>query len=205
MMSQTSVFEPLFRNAEPIILNKGDVLHRSTEHCRTMGLVLSGEIRLSRVLSTGKEIFLKNFRQGDLFAELIVFSAENYPGWLIASEPSRVAEVKQSQVLAFLGGSDPLISYLESVSRKMTHLSRSIEVLSLKTVRQKIAFALLNEETGTQGVPMNITRFAGDIYCSREAVSRELSAMEAEGLLKREDGIILLPGDEDKKRLESLI
>jgi len=202
MISREPGFKDLFSQGEPLDLSKGEVLHRSDETCRAMGLVLSGEIRLSRVLSSGKEIFLKNFRVGDLFADLIVFTAEHYPGWLIASEPSRVVEVKRSRVLEFIGGSDALISYLFSVSQKMTHLSRTIEILSLKTVRQKIAFSLLNVKPGNQGMQINVTRFAEDLNCSREAVSRALTAMESEGLLKRKDGFLFI---RDKVMLESLI
>ena len=207
MTPERSVFENLFSGGERIELRKGEILHRSDERCRAMGLVLSGEIRLSRVLSTGKEIFLKDFREGDLFAELIVFTAEYYPGWLIASEPSRVVEVKQADVLEYIGANELLISYLAGISRKMAHLSRSIEILSLKTVRQKIAFSLLNTEENTEkssggGIPVNVTRFASEINCSWEAVSRAFSAMEADGLVKRYLGFVVIP---DKQRLESLI
>jgi CRP-like cAMP-binding protein len=99
------------------------------------------------------------------------------------------------------------ISYLAGISRKMAHLSRSIEILSLKTVRQKIAFSLLNTEENTEkssggGIPVNVTRFASEINCSREAVSRAFTAMEADGLVKRYPGFVVIP---DKQRLESLI
>ncbi len=202
MISREPGFKDLFSHGKQVELRKGEILHRSDETCRSMGLVLSGEIRLSRVLSSGKEISLKNFRVGDLFADLIVFTAEHYPGWLIASEPSRVVEVKRSRVLEFIGGGDALISYLSSVSRKMTHLSRTIEILSLKTVRQKIAFSLLNQESGSRGIPVNVTRFASDLNCSREAVSRAFTAMESEGLLKRKDGFLFI---QDKVMLEGII
>jgi len=190
MIPEPYPFAELFKNGKCIDLEKGEVFHRTDEKCRAMGLVLSGEIRLSRMLSTGKEISLKDFREGDLYAELIVFTGEPYPGWLIASETSRVIEVKQSRVIEFFGGNDRLLSYLTGISKKMAHLSRTIEVLSMKTVRQKIAFALLNKEAGYNGISLNISRFAVGINCSREAVSRELSAMESEGLLKRGPGYL---------------
>jgi len=202
MISREPGFKDLFSRGKQVELRKGEIFHRSDEICRSMGLVISGEIRLSRVLSSGKEIFLKDFRTGDLFADLIVFTAEHYPGWLIASEPSRVVEVKRSRVLEFIGGNDALISYLFSVSQKMTHLSRTIEILSLKTVRQKIAFSLLHQKPGSRGFAVNVTRFASDLNCSREAVSRALTAMDSEGLLKRKDGCLFI---QDKSRLESII
>ncbi len=202
MSLEYRLYGDLFKHGERLDLGKGEVLHRSDENCRAMGMVLTGEIRLSRVLTTGKEIFLKDFRAGDIFAELIVFTEEYYPGWLIASKPSRVVEVKQAHVLEYFGGNDTLVSFLAGISRKMSHLSSTIEVLSLKTVRQKIAFSLLGEYIGDDGFHINVSRFAAGINCSREAVSRELSAMESEGLVGRNRGILVI---RDEKRLESVL
>ena len=202
MKSEGSVFSDLFEKGKQTELDKGDILHRSDEKCRAIGLVLSGELRLSRVLSTGKEIFMKDFRAGDIFAELIVFTAEYYPGWMIASEPSVVVEVEWAQVLQYLGGNENLIPYLAGISRKMAHLSHRIEIASFKTVREKIAFVLLNEKGGKSGIPVNITRLAEEISCSREAVSRAFNSMEAEGLLERTAGKMVVP---NKKGLEDIL
>ena len=202
METERHGYGDLFKHGEQIDLQKGEIFHRSDENCQAMGMVLSGEVRLSRVLSSGKEIFLKDFRVGDLFAEIIVFTAEQYPGWLIASEPSRVIEVKQSHVLNYFGANDILTSYLAGISKKMAHLSRTIEVLSLKTVKQKIAFSLLYENMKNNRIRINVSRFAADINSSREAVSRELTLMESEGLLKRDRGFLII---RDEKRLESII
>jgi CRP-like cAMP-binding protein len=178
----------LFENGTQVELDRGETLHHSDEHCRALGRVVRGELRLSRVLSTGKEIFLRDFKAGDLFAELIVFTGEKYPGWLIASVPSLVTEVKLSQVLAYLEQHDALVSYFTGISEKMAHLSRTIEVLSLKTVRQRIAYTLLYGNLFDRGVSLSLSRLAGYIDCSREAVSRDISTMESEGLLIRVPG-----------------
>ena len=67
-----------------------------------------------------------------------------------------------------------------------------------RSVRQKIAFALLYGDTGFTGDPesgrpaaeMNVTRFASYIGCTREAVSRALSGMETETLMERRNGVL---------------
>ena len=192
----------LFDHGRQIELDKGEILHRSEENCQALGMVLTGEIRLSRVLSTGKEIFLKDFRPGDLFAELIVFTGEQYPGWLAASEPSRIVEVKLSRVLEYLRGNDALVSYFAGISQKMAHLSNTIEVLSLKTVRQRIAHTLLCGKIDDLGVRVGASRLAAYIDCSREAVSRALTVMESDGLLERTPESLVI---RDRKRLENLL
>jgi hypothetical protein len=42
-----------------------------------------GRLRLSRVLSSGKEIVLKEFYPGEMFGELIVFTQGKYPGFAL--------------------------------------------------------------------------------------------------------------------------
>ena len=210
MDSGLIAYGSLFDHGTFIELAKGEVLHRSDEPCQAMGLVLSGEIRLSRMLSTGKELYLKAFRSGDLFAELIIFTGENYPGWLKATELSRIVEVRLPQVLEYLNDRNALVSFFTEIAGKMTHLSHMIEVQSLKTVRQKIAFSLIYGNTGNVKsdssdecrFDINVSRFAEYLDCSREAVSRALSKMESEGMIIRTGGFLSI---KDRTKLDGLL
>ena len=183
--------EALFKQGKYIKLEKGEVLHNSHETCKALGRVEKGKLRFSRILSSGKEIFLKEFQPGEMFAELIVFTGKKYPGWLIASEPTLIVEVKLSHLLEYLTEKEALVSYISGISRKMAHLSNTIEIMSMKTVKQKIAFFLLSNEkteekisTGST-VYINVTHLAGLLGCSREAASRALSEMESEKMIIR--------------------
>lgn len=210
MVNGQNTHGDLFGQGRYINLAKGEVLHHPDEPCRAMGLVISGEIRLSRMLSTGKELYLKVFGIGDLFAELIVFTGEKYPGRLTATESSRIVEVKLPQVLEYLNNHNALISFFAGIAGKMSHLSDMIEVQSLKTVRQKIAFSLLYGKTGNLSSDsskdlcfrINVSQFAGYLDCSREAVSRALSQMESDGMIVRGGGYLKI---EDRTKLDSLL
>lgn len=209
MESGLLVSEKLFDKGRRTDLKKGEVLHRSDELCQSVGLVLSGEIRLARQRSTGRELLIRTFRPGELFAELIVFSGEKYPGWLTANEPSSVVEVGLSRLIEHLGDGRSLTAFCSGITRKMTHLSDTIEVQSFKTVKQKIAFSLLFGRAvescscdGENQYRINVSRLASSIDCSREAVSRALSEMEILGWISREGKILSIC---DLESLEDLL
>lgn len=189
----------LFEGGKIIDLQKGEVLHDIHDSCRTLGKVLSGGLRLSRILSTGREIVLKEFKPGEIYAELIVFTGDNYPGWLIASSDTSVVEAEYTHVLEYLGDKNALISFITSISKKMNHLTNQIEIMSLKSVKQKVAFMLLTEGVVEMS---SITFTASVIGCSREALSRALSDMEGAGLIERSGHSIIIA---DKLSLEEIL
>jgi len=184
-MENSELSDELFKNGKVIKLQKGEVLHNDHDKCTSLGKVISGKLRLSRPLTSGREIILKEFGPEELFAELIVFSGENYPGWLIASESSTVTEVDYQHILEYLDDRDSMVTFICGISKKLNHLTNKIEIMSLKTVKQKIAFSLLTDSL--QGA-LSVSKTADTLGCSREALSRALSELEQEGAIVRKDG-----------------
>ncbi len=196
---QNTVFNELFRQGRQIELARGDVLHDVHDECKALGKIIKGKLRLSRILSSGREITFKEFIPGEIYAELLVFTGEPYPGWLIASENSTVIEVEFSHVLELLGNSVALIEFMSGVSRKTNHLANKIEILSFKTVKQKIAFYLLTENNP---VISSVSGLSDNLACSREALSRALSEMAGNGIITRDGKDIRI---KDKTELEKLL
>ncbi len=187
MVEKKEIENNLFKLGKIKRLKKGEVLHNPTDKCVALGRVEGGNLKFSRILSNGKEIVIREFCPGELFAELIVFTGEYYPGWLIASEDSYVTEVPLPPLLEYLKESDSLISFISGISQKLSHLSKTIEILSLKTIRQKIAYTLLLHQRSEFEIPPNISEYAVRLGCSREAVSRALAEMESEKIIIRDD------------------
>jgi len=197
-MINPEVSDELFENGKVIKLQKGEVLHTDHDKCTSLGKVISGKLRLSRPLTSGREIILKEFEPEELFAELIVFSGENYPGWLIASESSTVTEVDYHHILEYLDDRDSMVTFICGISKKLNHLTNKIEIMSLKTVKQKIAFSLFSMS------PLcvtSVTETANALGCSREALSRALTELEQEGAIVRQDGELRIT---ERRVLEAL-
>ncbi|HAK46200.1 MAG TPA: hypothetical protein DCO79_09830 [Spirochaeta sp.] len=197
VIDENSFSGELFNDGRTINLSAGEVLHDVHDSCSALGKVVGGKLRLSRLLSTGREIIIKEFVPGEIFAELLVFTGDNYPGWLIATIDSEIVEVDRGRVMEHLKDPKSLLSYISGISLKMNHLSDKIEIMSLKTVAQKIAYCLL-----TDGVlSLSVTRTADYLGCSREALSRAISELEKDGMIERR-GRTIIPVD--KLRLENL-
>ena len=167
--------QSMFSGGKVIELTRGETLHSPMEPCRSLGLVQKGRLGLTRLLSSGKSILINDFNPGDLYAELIVFSGKNYPGWLSAIEKSRVVELDLTKLLLLLKNGDVLFSFLAGISEKVINLTNTIEILSQKTVKQKVSYYLLSNP-GT-GVSDSISGLASRLGCSREALSRALSEL----------------------------
>jgi len=184
-------WESFFRKGRRQVLARGDVVHTPHEKCRSLGLVESGSIRLARILPSGREVVVRDFLPGDLYGELLVFNQEPYPGWLTATAPSVIREISLPRLLEHLQNPEALLDFMRGISRKMIHLGDTIEILSLKTVKQKIAHVLLTRPSSDLPSPegnsrFSVTRFAGGLGCSREAVSRALGELRREGLVTLE-------------------
>ena len=90
---------------------------------------------------------------------------------------------------------------LEAFCRKNYLMTQTIEVLSQKTLRERIILYLLQreqwQETACVAVPGR-TQLARELSCNRSALTREIATMEHEGLLHvTADGIEL-----DHERLD---
>lgn len=192
-MKQT-VFQPdfLFEKGKNIQLSRGDVLHSPLDKCKAIGYIKSGKLRLSRILTSGKEIYINEFKEGEIFAEMLVFSSENYPGWLIASEETIVIELKLSHLLEFLKKDDALISFFKGIHGKITDLTNTIEILSQKTVKQKIAHYLLTQRDDNNQRPISITGISKKLGCSREALSRSISELVRQNIIRQTKDSILI-------------
>lgn len=173
----------LFKTGRTINLSRGEKLHTPMENCTSLGFVKSGRLGLSRVLSSGKEILINSFLPGDLYAELIVFSGESYPGWLTALEDTSVIELDLNSLLQILQDQSILLSFLSGISQKVISLTNTIEILSQKTVKQKIAYYMLALPDGS--FTESITGLAARLGCSREALSRALSSLESNKILQK--------------------
>ncbi|MDC7227890.1 MAG: Crp/Fnr family transcriptional regulator [Spirochaetales bacterium] len=189
----------IFRNGRIIELTEGEVLHNEHESCKALGRVESGRLRLTRQLSSGREIILKEFSPGEIFAELIVFTGAQYPGWLIATEKTTVLEVERKRVIEHLKDHDSLLEFITGISAKLNNLTSKIEIMSFKTVQQKIAYCILMN--GSLPLP-SVTRTADYLGCSREALSRAISELEHSGAITRASGSLTT---KNERLLEELI
>lgn len=169
---------------------KGELLFIEEDECRSLGIVLTGSVELYKGIHSGKRIPLTKLSAGDLFAEAIVFSArKRYPVTIEALEESQVLYLSGERLLKMYRIYPVLIEvFIRILSQKILILNERVNLLSLKNMRQRIAYVLLKEgkEDAKGQVIFQISKqkFSEQVGVKRPSLSRELIRMEEEGLLR---------------------
>jgi len=187
----------------------GELIFGEGEPCSGLYVVESGSVRIFKSSAGGREQVLSIDGPGSSIAELPVFDGGNYP----ASAQSITASTllffsKQDFQLLCIQHPEVALKVLRVVGGRLRRLVGIIEELSFTTVRHRLAALLVRlakaegARSGTAEftLPVNNNELAAQIGTVRELVSRNLSRLQAEGLIEIDGRTIRVP---DVKRLEA--
>ncbi len=172
----------------------GEIVFSEGEPCSGLYVVESGHIRIFKISANGREQVLSIDGPGSSVAELPVFDGGNYPASVAAVEDASLLFVSKQDFQALcLTHPQVALKVLRVVGARLRRLVGIIEELSFTTVRHRLASFLvrLGQREGKRtprGVeiilPVSNQELAAQIGTVRELVSRNLSRLQAEGLVK---------------------
>ena len=175
---------------------KGSTILRAGEPVRQMGVVLSGQVQVSREDADGGRILMAAIPPGGIFAEAFACArAELLPVTVIASEDSNILLMDCSKLLTPCSNlcrfHTQLVSNLmEILAQKNIFLSQKLEHLSKRTLREKLLSYLWEQaaECGarTFTIPFDRQALADYLCADRSALSREIGKLQREGVLNAE-------------------
>jgi CRP/FNR family transcriptional regulator len=190
----------LSQRAVPRHYAAGELVFGEGEPCSGLYVVESGQIRIFKSSANGREQVLSIDGPGSSVAELPVFDGGNYPASVAAIADATLLFVSKQDFQALcLAHPQVALKVLRVVGARLRRLVGIIEELSFTTVRHRLASFLLRlaEKEGkrtSEGIeitlPASNQELAAQIGTVRELVSRNLSRLQAEGMLKV-DGRIL--------------
>jgi CRP/FNR family transcriptional regulator len=172
----------------------GELVFGEGKQCMGLYVVESGQVRIFKSSPDGREQVLSIDGPGSSIAELPVFDGGAYPASAIAIEDATLLFVgKQDFQALCLTHPQVGLKVLRVVRVRLRRLEGIIEELSFATVRHRLASYLfrLARQSGKQtaeglvvSLPVTNQELAAQIGTVRELVSRSLSRLQAEGLLK---------------------
>ena len=188
----------------------GQLIFGEGEPCAGLYVVESGTVRIFKSSPGGREQVLSIDGPGGSIAELPVFDGGNYP----ASAQSITASTllffsKQDFQSLCIQHPEVALKVLRVVGGRLRRLVGIIEELSFTTVRHRLAALLVRlakSEGARRGtvaefsLPVNNNELAAQIGTVRELVSRNLSRLQAEGLIEIDGRNVRVP---DVKKLEA--
>jgi CRP/FNR family transcriptional regulator len=192
--------------------SSGELLFSEDEPCHGLIIIAKGKVRIFKTSVNGREQVLAINQAGESVAELPVFDGGRYPASAMAIEDVEIAFISRNDFHAFcMEHPEVALKMLAVVGARLRRLVGIIEELSFTTIRQRLIALLLRlaESEGKQTpqgiefhLPVSHQELASQLGTVRELVSRNLTRMQAEGLLDVDARQIVV---KDKAGLSALL
>ena len=174
----------------------GEIIFAEGAPCAGLYVVEAGNVRIFKTSAAGREQVLSIDGPGSSIAELPVFDGGSYPASASAISDATLLFVSKQDFQALcLAHPQVALKVLRVVGERLRRLVGIIEELSFTTVRHRLAAYLLRlvekegkrTSAGTEiALPVSNQGLASQIGTVRELVSRNLSRLQAEGMLQIE-------------------
>jgi CRP/FNR family transcriptional regulator len=156
--------------------------------------VISGKVKIVRGSDDGREHTIKILQPGDVFAEVLLFTALPYPATAVAAENSRVGMIKNSDLeKLILTNSQLALQLIKTLSQRLLYAQRKIKDLALNDVMSRTAETLagLARDHGQRNdkghivilLDMSRQELANLVGTTRETVTRSLSSLKRDRLI----------------------
>lgn len=165
--------------------DKKDVFALTGMPCQYVDIVVSGTLICRMVGISGKQVEVSRLTKGDIVAPAFIFAQDNKMPVSVETD-TRVSVLRMKpEVFMELMNNDPKLNlnFIRVLSDIDAFLTRKMKVLSLLTVREKVAYFLL-EAAGKQGsltvrIDQSRQEIADSFGIQKYSLLRVLSEMSA--------------------------
>lgn len=178
---------------------RGEALLLAGYETQELGIVLSGQIEAEKHTADGTALTLTRMGAGGIFADILAGSrGAKSPVTVTAATDVAALLLPYRRLLRQGAALDAahaavLQNLIAAIADKYFALDRRIEILMLRTVREKVLHYLRTEAwrapDGTLRTPYTRAGLAAYLGCDRSALCRELSRMRGDGVLQVQGGI----------------
>ena len=200
LLTQTALFSGIGADKIPALLKSYRAVHRDYEKDaivllsgdaqKEIGILLSGRLLAEKNTPSGGRVTFTQLKAGDIFGDVLAGSHVLSPVTLTAITAAEILFLPYEHILR--GGSAPqaehtqvLNNLIAAISDKYFALSRRLDLLAIRSLRERIGAFLLEEAaragSGTFTLAFDREGMAAYLNCERSALSRELSRMRAGG------------------------
>lgn len=181
-------------NARQKIYKAGELVSPQNEKNETMvGLILSGSANLVREDRSGNSTLISMLYAGDTFGEVLSSAKAAMPGLMLECTDNcsilfiDFQDITKRCERACIFHSQLVENMMGIVAKKAIELNGKVELLSCRTIREKL-ICYLSKMAAKCGKPsfnvaLSRTQLADYLCVDRSAMTRELCKMQSEGLI----------------------
>jgi len=158
-----------------------------------IGIVLSGEVQISRTDYFGNRSILQNVGRSEVFAEAFACAELSaMPVCAVATEESEIMLIKADHILNTCENhcafhQKLIFNLMKDISKKTVAFHKRIEITSKRTTREKLLSYLAAEakENGSNSfeIPFDRQELADYLEVERSGLSKEISKLRKEGVI----------------------
>lgn len=175
--------------------DKGEILHSVGEPLPFFGLVLSGSIQVRTDDIDGNPMIMATVSPGETFGESLHYLRREATVYIVAMTDAviltmQAREMYPSTTQNGRNERDAALihRFLLLLTNRTLEMNNRIQVLSKLSIREKLftLFSMYQKPSGTRTIRLPFDRSGLALYLgvNRSALSRELSRMQREGLIR---------------------
>lgn len=172
---------------------KGDIVAFEEENIKHIGIIISGSVDMIKEDLWGNKTMLVRMRKNELFGETFACGSDNLSvvTFLVSGDAQILFipfnRVMHSCTMACVFHHRLIENMVSIIANKNRDLMRKVEVVSKRTIREKI-LAYLSIQAQVQEsryfeIPLGRVELAEYLCVDRSALTRELVKMKDEGLI----------------------
>jgi len=183
-------------------VHAGDIIFTEGDPCQGFYVIESGEVKIFKTAPSGREQVLTLDTAGNSVAEIPVFDGGPYPASGVATVETTLLFVSKRDFRTLvLEHPEVGLKVLKNVGGRLRRLVGLIEELSFTTVRGRLVMMLVriartegtHTSRGTELTLPSNQEIAAQIGTVRELVSRNLSRLQVEGLIRLDGKRVIVP------------
>ena len=178
-------------------LEKGEMVYMAGDRGGKLYVLHTGRVKISRLNMGGKEQVIRVIGPGEFMGELSLFGSMPLTDNAEVIETSTMCVIDGESLKALMAKYTSIaFKVMDELSRRLEKVETLLEAISLNSVEQRLAQALLTLSGEKDDVNLRMTKgdFASQLGMSQETLSRKLTAFQDDGLiaLKGHKRIIIL-------------
>lgn len=164
-----------------IVVNQGDIVD-------SLYILVLGSVKTEMFTEDGNVVNIENIKAPRPLAPAFLFSDKNrFPVTVTALEESEVIKIPKNEIIKLMQTNPNFMqNYLMHNSNRTQFLSNRLQLLSIKTIKGKLAHFILEHTRNvneTIDLEYNQSELADYFGVARPSLARSISEMEEDGII----------------------
>lgn len=191
--------------AHTMILKKNNLMLSSVKHENIICILITGHLQIVRTDYYGNRTIIEDLKENSIFGSMIS-SISNTEYDVLAKEDAQIVIIDFNEIINYNEVNTKyfnqfLKNLLKIISQKIQENNERIEILTNKTIRDKLLAYFKNNTKNSNNrivyLPFTLTDLADYLAVNRSAMSRELKNLKDEGFIEIKNKKIKLLFDAD--------